>query len=208
MTTFLFIRHCETEMNTRPHIVGGRSNHTPPTPLGLRQAAAFGRYLAAHNVRPHAIYSSGAVRTNITAKTALQLANIKLPIHEDARLLEISQGIYEGKLKTEAYSAKNISRYNTPAITGRFPGGESIRDAQIRMREFLDEKHRQHPDELVLVFGHGLAIRSLVGDIHGHTKQQILQDYDTPNVSETKIHVVDKRPSVLHVGKKVITEYY
>lgn len=206
MTEFLFVRHCETEMNLQPHIVGGRSNHTPPTELGRLQAAQFGDYLRDANITPDAIFSSGAVRTDTTAAIALERAGITLPVIRDERLLEIAQGKYEGMLKKDVYTPEAQERYELKTLEGKLPGGESILDGQLRKREFLDEKHLQYPDGTVLVFGHGLAIRSLAGQIRGLTKEQILDDDKTGNVSLTKITVIDRVPTVLFVGKKVITE--
>lgn len=206
MTVFLFVRHCETEMNLQPHLVGGRSNHTPPTELGRLQAARFGDYLREANIIPDAIFSSGAIRTDTTATIALERARITIPIIRDERLLEVSQGEFEGMLKSDVYTPETQRRYALNTLEGKLPSGESILDAQRRKRDFLDEKHLQYPDGVVLVFGHGLAIRSLAGQIRDFTKQQILTGDETSNVSLTKITVINQVPTVHFVGKTVITE--
>lgn len=205
MTEFLFVRHGETEMNLQTHIVGGRSNHTPLTERGKQQAALLGEHLRQQSVIPNVVFSSGAVRTNETARITLEYAGLSLPIIEDERLLELGQGEYEGSLRSIAYTPENKRRYSIETMDGKFPGGESVLDVQNRKYLFLDEKHLSHLDDLVLVFGHGLAIRSLAGKIRGFTKQQILAE-KTDNASITRIDVVDRTPRVHFVGKTVISE--
>jgi probable phosphoglycerate mutase len=192
-------------MNTKRHLVGGRSNLTPPTELGLVQAKQFGLYLRNAGIMPDAVYSSGAIRTNATARVALRAAGISMDIIEDERLLEMSQGSAEGKPRELMYTPENKEKYQIETMEGKFPGGESLLDLQLRNREFLDEKHIEHPSGLVLVFGHGLAIRALVGHVRGSTRDQILGE-DIKNVSETRIDVVDGHPEVLYLGKNVISE--
>ena len=128
MTHFYFVRHCETELNTQLHIVGGQSNHTPPTERGRTQARAFGHYLQRENILPDIVVSSGAVRTHATAQLALEVANIDLPIEINERLLEVSQGIFEGQPRTQVYTPENLLNYHIDTMHGKFPGGESILD--------------------------------------------------------------------------------
>lgn len=211
MSEFLFVRHGETEMNTLPHLVGGQSNHTPLTERGIQQAEDFGTHFGYSSQfrSPDVIFSSGAVRTNATARHALGALGIESPpFIEDERLLEVSQGPYEGKLRREVYTPENIKHYNLNALDGKLPGGESILDAQIRIQEFLRDTYSQYPEHTVMVFSHGLAIRSLAGAVLGYTKQQILHDLETPNLSMTVIDVIDYAPNVRFVGKHHSTGWY
>lgn len=203
MTHFYFVRHCETELNTQPHIVGGRSNHTPPTAKGRTQARLFGHYLRHENIVPDIVVSSGAVRTRTTAQLALETAGIECPIETDERLLEVSQGIFEGQSRRQVYTADNILHYRIEAMDGKFPGGESILDAQIRKRNFVSETHTAHRDKLILVFGHGLAIRALVGHALDLSKTAIFA-LTTDNLSLTHLEAQDHGLIVHSVGKNVI----
>ena len=209
MTEFLFIRHGETEMNTRPDLIGGRSNHTPLTERGKKQAAKVGEYLLFSSAygKPAAIYSSPAIRAVSTGLIVCAEAGLDaLPIVQDERLLEISQGMFEGMPRDGVYNEENRIRYHLDELDGKLPTGESVLDAQIRKRSFLDETHERHPDGLVIVFGHGLAIRSLAGQIQQLEKPAIVHGLKTNNVSLTRIDVVDHIPTVHFVGKTVITE--
>lgn len=205
MTSFYFVRHCETDMNTKRHLVGGQSNLTPPTERGLVQSKQFGLYLRESGVIPDAIYTSGAIRTNATARVALRAAGLSMDFIEDERLLEMSQGSAEGKPRELIYTPENKAKYQIETMEGKFPGGESLADLQRRKREFLDEKHIEHPSGLVLVFGHGLAIRALAGQIQGFTREQILAK-DMHNVALTRIDVIDGQPEVHYAAKNVIKQ--
>ncbi len=203
MTEFYFFRHCETEMNAQPHLIGGQSNHTPPTERGKAQARLLGDYLVEEGIVPDAVFSSGAVRTNFTARTALETAGIPLEIRVDDRLLEMGHGDYEGRIRDEVYTPENLLKYRIAELDGKLPGGHSVLDVQLRKRAFLDEAHGEFPAGIVFVFGHGLAIRSLAGHIKNQTKAEILAE-TTDNVSLTRIDVIDGQPQVLFVGKDVI----
>ncbi len=207
MTELLLVRHCQTESNTRPEFIGGRDHDTPPTPLGTQQAARLGAFLRATDQQFDAVFSSGAVRTDHTGEITLKAAGLSLThsIQVDERLHELSQGDYEGRLRNEVYTPEVITQYRLEELDGHLPTSESIPEGQQRMYEFLMEKHLAYPEGTLLVFSHGLAIRALVGKIRGYTKPEILS-LVTPNVSVTKITVVDSVPTVDYVGKTVISE--
>ena len=204
MTTFLFVRHGETFLNTTPDIIGGHSVETPLTERGERQAQLLGDYLATHTA-PDVVFSSGAVRTNRTAHLALKTARLNLPITEDPRLLELSQGVYEGTRRDLAYTPDNKALYSIGSFEGKFPEGESILEVQTRMKAFLLDIHAQYPTQTVIVFGHGFAIRTLAGALREFSVRQIL-DEATDNVSLTRITVEDGEATVHHVGKRIIQE--
>lgn len=206
MTEFLFGRHAESSHNLeQPHLICGRNNHIPLTPYGEQQARDLGAYLQQTNYVPDMIFSSGAVRADTTARLASLTAGYDMAITPDARLLEVSQGPYEGRPRDKVYSPEVVAAYNLTTLHGKLPGTESILDTQLRMLGFLDETHAAHPGSKILVFSHGLAIRSLVGKICGHTKPQILAAA-TPNASLTSIVITGTGPVVQYVGKNVISE--
>ncbi len=206
MTEFLFIRHGEAATNTMPDRIGGQNVAAPLTDKGRSQAQLLGDYLRDSRTRPDAIFSSGAVRADTTAKLALERAGIDQPVTFDSRLLEMSQGDFEGELRTTAYTPENIEQYDIRSMTGKFPSGESMNDVQRRMLEFVDEKTQQHSDSQLVVFGHGLAIRALTGAIRGIEKQAFLAE-TTDNVSLTAIDAHASTMTVRFIGKNVIPEY-
>lgn len=206
MTEFLFVRHGEATTNVIPDRIGGRSAAAPLTEKGRVQAGLLGEYLLATDTLPDVVFSSGAVRADTTAALALASAGARRSVTYDDRLLEMSQGDFEGELRTIAYTPENIERYDIRSMTGKFPGGESMNDVQQRMLAFVNDRTQEYPEQRILVFGHGLAIRALTGAIRGIEKQAFLAEV-TDNVSLT---VVDTSPSSMHVrfiGKNVIPEY-
>lgn len=206
MTEFLFVRHAEAAINIDPTRIGGQSIAAPLTEKGQRQAGLLGDYLGAQDNQLAKVFSSGAVRTDTTARIALERAGIAQPVIPDARLLEISQGEFEGKLRSAAYTPENIDMYDILSKFGKFPGGESIDDAQQRMLSFVYEKTEEFPDKSILIFSHGLAIRALAGMIKGFDKQQIIAQV-TDNVSTTSIVTSPSTIELRYVGKNVIPEY-
>lgn len=206
MTEFLFVRHGEALTNTTPELVGRQSNASPLTERGRQQALELGNYLRTLDTPPSIAFSSGAVRADHTARIALRQAGFTLPLHADARLLEVSQGIFEGIHRSLVYTTENIQRYAIDSPDGKFPEGESLHDAQRRMRTFIEETHESYPDDTVLAFSHGFAIRALAGALRNFTKDEILADV-TGNVSLTAIDMVDGNATVRFVGKRTIPEY-
>lgn len=57
-TQVYLIRHAETVMNTKSHLVGGRSSETPLTPTGVSQAERLGRLLAERGILPARVFVS------------------------------------------------------------------------------------------------------------------------------------------------------
>lgn len=206
MTEFLFVRHGESVANLAADRVGGQSNTAELTERGRQQARLLGAYLHQSNITPDAVFTSGAVRTQMTAQIALAEAGLTLPVAHDARLLEMSQGEYEDMLRTHVYTPENIAKYDITSMHGKLPGGDSMHDVQQRMAAFIQEKTLEYPNGQLLVFGHGLAIRAIAGMARGFSKKQILTEI-TDNISLTRIETNGSTMTVHFVGKNVIPEY-
>lgn len=207
MTRFFLFRHGETVMNTRPHLVGGRSNHTPLTPRGESQAIALGKNLAERHFSPDVVLHSGAVRARNTGELAVKQLRSNAQFEQDERLQEIGQGDNEGLERQHVYTPEIIDYLEAAGLDGHLPTGESMRDVQNRMWEVLVEQNTRHPKGTIVIFGHGLAIRAIAGKILGYTKRQILYDLSTDNCSETRIDMPTLQPpQVLYVGKTIVNE--
>lgn len=206
MTEVLFGRHGESPYNLEnARLICGRNNDIPLTSTGEQQARLLGLYLRSIDYTPDAIYSSGAVRTDMTARIAAESAGLDQPITIDERLQEVSQGPYEGQVRTSVYSPETIMAHNLDSVHGKLPGSESLFEGYVRMSNFVKDAYYRYPDGQLLIFSHGLAIRALTGIARGHTKRQIL-DTVTPNVSLTSLSVTDSGFDVHYVGKTVISE--
>ena len=187
--TFRFIRHAESDWNkNKVHLVGGRSNHTPLTELGVEQAKNVGRYISENLPLPDVVIASPAVRTMDTARIALRSVGIYRHIRVDPRIQELSQGVAEGQPRDVFYGSAALRRIELEGIDFKHSGGESIRDGGVRMHEFIDDMYQTFNDKTsyAYVFGHGLSIKSLVGKLEMWDKDQILKA-ETPNTSITTI---------------------
>jgi broad specificity phosphatase PhoE len=85
MLKILLVRHAQCVMNLEiTEKIGGRTNHSPLTPLGEQQARALGAHLAkalqhAGTPLPHcSFYSSTAVRAQETAKAVMAALEVTL----------------------------------------------------------------------------------------------------------------------------------
>jgi probable phosphoglycerate mutase len=147
----LLIRHGETDWNTEGRIQGFRD--IALSERGLRQAAVLARHLAGHPI--DAVYSSDLARAIATA-TPLA-ATVGVAVRIDARLKERGFGLFEGSTYAEA-EAKwpheyAIWRQRDPGHA--VPGGESFRDARVRVMACLDEIAHRHAGQTVAIVTHG-----------------------------------------------------
>lgn len=93
-----------------------------------------------------AVFTSDLARAVETAEIAFGATGI--PIHRDWRLRECNYGILNG-MSHEELDAQRQLRLDDP-----FPGGESWRQAVMRIRESLEEMASALEGRRVLVIGH------------------------------------------------------
>lgn len=91
MTKFLLIRHGQSEANLQSQFAGHLD--TPPTELGLQQAAITGKYVA-EAYKVDAVYSSDLKRAAAVGEAVSRESGAPLTL--DPRLREIQAGQWEG----------------------------------------------------------------------------------------------------------------
>lgn len=202
MTNLYLFRHAESTMNVQPHIVGGRSNHVDITETGIAQAEIAGKWLHDSPINPDIIYSSPAKRTLQTAHHTLKAAGVTMDIIIDDRLQELAQGIKEGADREETYPPEVKEQIAQETFDFKFPGGESIREVMDRMYDYALDMHVKHTDQTIVVFSHGLAIRSLVGKINNYDHGTIIHKLTADNTSHTHIEITDDGAQVHYTGAK------
>lgn len=195
------IRHAQSEMNVQPHLIGGRSTHSPLTEKGIEQARTLGRFLLGQGIIPSHTLSSPAVRTLETARYALEEMNLALvpTIHDD--LHEMSQGEWVGRPRADVYTEEVQAEIARLGKDFKLAGGESMNDVGERMLSRMSTVIQNLPDgtdHTVLVFTHGVAIRCLVSHLFGWTHEQTFKT-TTPNTSITQL---------LHSGKGWELNYF
>lgn len=205
MTTLILVRHGQSESNLEKDRIAGRANLSPLTAEGEHQARLLGGYFRSIELEPVYVAHSGAVRSHDTAQISLEQAHIDIVPAVDERLHEMSQGEYEGLLRTDVYTPEFIAQLKSEGLDARAPGGESIHEVQARMVSAIREAHERHPNGVILFFSHGLSIRSLVGYTRGYTRDQILTKLETDNATLTEVRIVKGIPKIPYVGKNVIS---
>ncbi|NYI06305.1 histidine phosphatase family protein [Allostreptomyces psammosilenae] len=154
------------------------------SPLGRRQAAAFGRRLAALGEEefPDVVICSPYRRTRQTARIALaEVAAAGRPLpeqHEDERLREQEYGLWCGvswRRLREEHPREWAHYQRVGDFYFRPPGGESYPDVALRLRGLLADVHREYAGRRVLLVSHGTAIFLLRYVIDGLDEERLME---------------------------------
>lgn len=183
MLRILLIRHGECYMNLDlADKIGGRSNDSPLTPLGQKQARRLGTHLHSFLVNNGysleggiKAFSSTAVRSVDTARLALEaIAAGPLPSNECSHvavdlvlsneLLEQDMGQWEGALRSQCYTPETLACIAADTHNYAAPGGESQRQVEERIMRYLLETvlPATVPGRPSFVFGHGMAFKCVL----------------------------------------------
>lgn len=155
MTTLLLVRHGATAATG--HRLGGRTQ-TELSDAGRAQARAAGERVAALPVR--AVYASPLARTWQTAELIGEAVG-KDPVPCEG-LLEVDYGRWTDR------SLKSVARTRMwPVIQTRpslasFPGGETIRHAQLRAADAVEQLVARHRRGVIVAVSHADVIKVLV----------------------------------------------
>jgi probable phosphomutase (TIGR03848 family) len=156
MMNLLLIRHAINDW------VGERlAGWTPKVHLneeGRAQAAALARWLA--DVPLAAIYSSPLERTRETAQPLAEVHGLTVQVREG--LGETRYGEWTGRTLKELKEEELWPVVQVYPSGAKFPGGESLRDTQVRMVAELDAIRDAHPGQTVAVVSHSDPIKMAV----------------------------------------------
>jgi len=147
----LLIRHGETEWNSEGRIQGFRDIGL--SGRGLRQAQVLARHLCGQAL--DAIYASDLARAVQTAEPLARQRGAVVQI--DARLKERGFGLFEGHTYAEAEAnwPQEYAIWQRRDPGHAVPGGESYRDARVRVLASIDELTRRHAGQTIAVVTHG-----------------------------------------------------
>lgn len=170
-------RHGQTVFN-REHRLQGQME-SDLTPLGRAQAGAMGDLL--HDLvrrdadRPWRIVASPLRRARDTA--AIIGAKLGLPVAFDARLMELTVGAWEGRLRAD------LARERPALFADRTwffaaPGGETYDQVMARVSSWLADQAAE-PERRLIVVSHGVAGRLLRGAYAGLPRAEVLEQ-DVP----------------------------
>ena len=156
----------------------------PLSELGVRQARAFGRWLAGRPLpeRPTAILGSPYLRTLQTAeqlRAAAAELDVRLPETEtDERLRDREAGVWDGLtwrgiVATDPHEAERALRagryYHRP------PGGESWADLVLRLRSLFADLVAGWAAERVLLVTHDVPIQLARGVLEGSSEADVVR---------------------------------
>ena len=165
------LRHGQTEFNRELRFQGHMDS--PLTELGVAQAGAMGRRLAAMIPQPEnwRIIASPLGRAQTTARIVAECLNVP-EIETDPRLIEITVGRWDGRLRSEVELEAGPS-FNASGWSFSSPDGETFDSTAARTRAWLDSLPSES-DRRIIAISHGVTTRVLRGVYAGLSREESL----------------------------------
>jgi broad specificity phosphatase PhoE len=171
--------------------IAQRDCDVPLSPLGERQAAALGCWLAREMQPADVVFSSPYVRAQETTALALRAAGWNPPVVVDERLREKEFGELD-RLTRAGIEARFPEQAEMRRRLGKFyyrpPGGESWTDVILRLRSILDEIGAQYASRRVIVIAHQvnvLCFRYILERLNEQQLMAIDREADVANCAVT-----------------------
>ena len=161
MTELYLLRHAECDANCRREYIWGRTNESPLTRRGEKQAAALEERMRRENIIFDAVYSSPAIRAWETIILAVPYySRDKIIIAPE--LQELDQGVWTGRLRSEIYTPEQLTIINYDNWNFSPLKGES--QVGVRVYGLVDEAIIQSSEKPknVAFSMHGVAIKCLL----------------------------------------------
>lgn len=191
-TRLLVVRHGQTVSNKEGRFCG--HSETELTALGIEQALALGRRLAATTI--HAAYTSDFGRAIQTAGYALGERGITP--HADPDLRELHYGEWEMEREREIarrYPQQHkLMRDEDPAWQP--PGGETLDMVRTRTVAALARIARAHSHQTVLIVTHGTTINCMLGGVLGMPPSHTFR-FDVANCGLSEVVIRRTTPVVV-----------
>lgn len=183
MLRIILVRHGETKWNIEGRFQGQVDTELSERGIAQGQRAA----IALAEVPIDAAVASPLQRSYLTCKMAADKHGIA--VHKDDRLLEISHGLWEGKLADDVAKTygHELALWRTEPEKVTMPEGESLEDVRIRVRAAFDEYTRTYDGQTLLVCAHDAVNKAIICDCMGVSVAhfwQIKQDNACINVLE------------------------
>ncbi len=160
-----FVRHGKTEYNGSGRMTG--QTDIPLTEEGIEQAEQAADTMPSEVT---ALYSSDLMRCKQT--TEILNRKLNLPVTYDPRLRERDFGSLAGKYWKDLDSdGSTMARDVAQKYDYRPYGGESVEDVHSRVRAFLEEMKRSHPDGVIVAVTSAGIIRALHDVLNGQAPE-------------------------------------
>ena len=185
MTTFLIIRHGQSEANLES-LFAGAGFDSPLTDLGRRQAACTAAYIS-ENYRVDAVYASPLSRAHDTGAAIAE--RFGLPVQTAYDFREIEAGDWE-RLDFAGIARRWPEEWDAwchRISCGGCPGGEKAADVFARVKNAMLGIARKHDGETVVIATHATPTLGAQCAAMGITGAEIDTVPFVPNASVTKI---------------------
>lgn len=165
------LRHGQTEFNRELRFQGHLDS--PLTDLGLAQAGAMGRRLAALISDPldWRIIASPLGRAQATARIVADALNVP-EVETDPRLIEITVGRWDGRLRAEVEQEAGPS-FSASGWSFSSPDGETYESTAARTRDWLESLPSEDKRRIIAV-SHGVTTRVLRSVYAGLSREETL----------------------------------
>lgn len=178
MTTFLLIRHGETDATGR--YLSGWLPGSHLNQRGREQARSLDELLAAAPIQ--AVYSSPLERAIETAEPLAARRGLDVRVETD--LGEMCFGQWEGMTFAALDGQDEWRRFNVYRSGVRAPGGELMSEAQLRMVRRMERLRMQHRGQCVALVSHGDPLRAALAHYLGISLDHLLRfEIDPASVS-------------------------
>ncbi len=156
MTTVVLVRHATTPATGRR--LGGRTPGIHLDDAGRRQAEATARRLAGLPVA--AVYASPLERTVETATIIARPHRRR--VRQRPGILEVDFGEWTDRPLGHLRRRNDWVHVQQTPSRFTFPSGESLRAAQARAVDAIEELVAEHPDETIVVVSHADVVKAVV----------------------------------------------
>lgn len=193
MTVLLLVRHAVTATTGR--VLTGRTPGIDLTDEGRQQAEGLARRLRALPVA--ALYASPVERCVQTLEPLAGMLGAEVrPMPE---LAEVDYGRWTGRSLRQLSRTTLWKRVHALPSSVRFPGGETLVDAQRRAVEGVERLAARHPRALVAAASHADIIRLVVAHLAG-VHIDLFQRLVIAPASVTALALTDAGPRLLRVN--------
>lgn len=154
----IFVRHGQTTWNTESRYQG--HSDTDLSEVGRLQAVQVADRLECEKIA--AVYASDLRRACDTGCTIAERHGLE--VQTDIRLRECEFGEWEGLTVNEIREryTEIYRRYQIDSVSQRAPRGERLESLVARVGKAVDEIAERHPDETVVVAGHGGTVHAAI----------------------------------------------
>ncbi|ODT64390.1 MAG: phosphoglycerate kinase [Phenylobacterium sp. SCN 69-14] len=162
------VRHGQTQFNAERRMQGWLDS--PLTDLGRAQGAAIGRLLRSLIGKPDGwrLVASPLGRAQATARLIGEA--LGLPVETDRRVIEVSFGRWDGRLRDEL-AAEHPETFGQGGWQFAAPGGEGVETVEARVGDWLAELPPE-PERKVIVVSHGGSGRVVRGAYLGLSREE------------------------------------